>query len=49
MQRRRPDISKMRNVLKRDPISLEEGIKRMIKDIEEKNCIVAGRMDYERI
>jgi UDP-glucose 4-epimerase len=32
MTRRQPDNQKMRNILKRDLISLEDGIKAMLKD-----------------
>lgn len=37
MTRRKPDINKMKSLLKRDMITVDEGIERMIKDIKMGN------------
>jgi UDP-glucuronate decarboxylase len=45
MQRRKPDISKMRNILKRELMPIEEGIKRLVKYIEEEKMHSVNRME----
>jgi nucleoside-diphosphate-sugar epimerase len=47
MQRRKPDNSKMRKILKRELISIEDGIRRTVEDIKEKNSFASDKVIYQ--
>jgi UDP-glucuronate decarboxylase len=49
MQRRKPDNTKMKNILKRDLISIEKGIESMINYLQKEEIILTPRLDYKKI
>lgn len=49
MQRRKPDNTKMKNILKRDLLGIEEGIDRMIKNIENEEVILTNKLDCKEM